>query len=300
MSNRGADLLPPEVLAELGGLDVVARHVVRGFVAGLHRSPFHGAGEEFTRHRAYQQGDDVRHLDWRLYGRTDRLHVKEFRHDSNLQSFILLDTSASMAYGDRPSKLRYGAWVAAAIAHMMLGAGDAVGLAATGAAGGDRARLLLRPRNRTGQRHDLLLALEGLRADGSGTVADALGSVGHALRRQGRVVVISDLLEPDDGGALLDAVGRLRARGDEVIGFRVATPEELGQRPLPPGRYFDPERPGQSTPAAPAHDAGFGRRVAAYYDGLARGFRERGAEIVTLTTADPLGRSLREWVALRS
>jgi uncharacterized protein (DUF58 family) len=294
-----ADLLPPELLAGLGGLEVVARQVVKGFVAGLHRSPFHGAGEEFTRHRPYQQGDEVRHLDWRLFGRTDRLYVKEFRHDSNLQSYILVDTSSSMAFGDAPSKARYAAYVAAALAHLMLRSGDGVGLAATGLAEGDGARLLLSPRNRAGQLHDLLLALEGLRAEGRGSVADGLGSIGQALRRQGRVVVVSDLIEEDDGSALLDAVGRLRARGDEVIAFRVATPEELGQQPLPPARFYDPERPGQATAAAPAADPGFRARVTAYYEGLSGGFRERGAELEALTTAEPLARALRAWVARR-
>lgn len=294
-----ADLLPPGLLGGLGGLEIVARHVVRGFVAGLHRSPFHGAGEEFTRHRAYQQGDEVRLLDWRLFARTDRLYVKEFRHDSNLQCFVLLDTSASMAYGDRPSKLRYATYVAAGVAHMMLAAGDAVGLAATGNAEGDRARLLMAPRNRQGQLHDLLLALERLRPEGRGSLADALGSVGHALRRQGRVVIVSDLLEPDDGSALLDSVGRLRARGDEVIAFRVATREELGDRPLPAARFFDPERPSRAVAAVPAADPGFRDRVAAYYDRLVRGFRERGAELELLATADPLARALRAWVASR-
>lgn len=294
-----ADLLPPELLAGLGGLEVVARQVVRGFVAGLHRSPFHGAGEEFTRHRAYQQGDEVRHLDWRLFGRTDRLYVKEFRHDSNLQSYLLVDASASMAFGDSPSKLRYASYVAAALAHLMLRSGDAVGLAATGLVEGDRARLLLAPRNRAGQLHDTLLALDALRAEGGGSLADALGSVGQALRRQGRVIVVSDLLEPDDGGALLEAVGRLRARGDEVIAFRVVTPEELGERPLSPARFYDPERPSQAIAAAPAGDPGFRERVAAYYAGLSGGFRERGAELEALTTTDPIARALRAWVAAR-
>ena len=294
-----ADLLPPELLAGLGGLEVVARQVVRGFVAGLHRSPFHGAGEEFTRHRAYQQGDEVRHLDWRLFGRTDRLYVKEFRHDSNLQSYLLIDASASMSFGDDPSKLRYASYVAAALAHLMLRSGDAVGLAATGLAEGDRARFLLSPRNRVGQLHDVLLALEALRAEGRGSLADALGSVGQALRRQGRIIVISDLLDPDDGTALLEAVGQLRARGDEVIAFRVATPEELGERPLPPARFYDPEQPSRATAAAPAADPGFHDRVAAYYGGLVGGFRERGAELEPLTTADPIARALRAWVAAR-
>jgi uncharacterized protein (DUF58 family) len=225
--------------------------------------------------------------------------VKQFRDDSNLQAFLLVDTSASMGYGADPSKLRYACYVAAALAHLMLRSGDAVGLAVTGAAEGERARFLLPPRNRTGQLHDLLLALEALQAAGSGSLADALGSVGQALRRQGRVVVLSDLLDPDDGRGILDAVGRLRARGDEVIAFRVATPEELGRGSLPVARFYDPEVPGRATAAVPDSDPGFGERVAAYYSGLAAGFRERGAELEPLTTEAPIGLALRAWVAAR-
>lgn len=290
---RSADLLPPGLLAGLGGLEIVARQVVAGFISGLHRSPFLGAGEEFTRHRSYQQGDDVRHIDWRLFARTDRLYVKEFREDSNLQAFLLLDTSSSMGFGSEPSKLRYASYLAAALAHLMLRAGDAVGLATTGPHG---VRLALPSRNRSGHLHEVLLALERLRAEGTGSLADALDGVGQALRRQGRVLILSDFL--DDTG-LLDAVGRLRARGDEVIGFRVATPVELGLQPLGPARFFDPERPGAEIAAAPGDDPQFRMRVAAWYDGLAAGFHERGAELVPLTTDAPIGHALRSWLALR-
>ncbi|MEQ9401001.1 MAG: DUF58 domain-containing protein [Longimicrobiales bacterium] len=291
-----ADLLPPELLEELGGLEIVARHVVRGFVSGMHRSPFLGAGEEFTRHRAYQQGDEVRHIDWRLYGRTDRLYVKEFREDSNLQALILVDASASMGYGQEPSKLRYATYLAGCLAHLMLRSGDAVGLAACTGGG---TRFLLPARNRRGQLHEMLLALEGLRAEGAVDLATALDEVGGALRRQGRVLVVSDFLDPDGRTDVLAAVGRLRARGDEVMGFRVATAQELGRAPLARARFFDPERPREAVPADPAADPGFARRVDAWYDDLAAGFLAAGAEFEPLTTADPLGRALRAWVARR-
>ena len=109
-SRPRSELLPPEVLERLGSLDLVARTIVRGFISGAHRAPFLGSGEDFSRHRAYQQGDDVRRLDWRLYGRTDRLYIRLFQEDSNLQAFLLVDASESMGFvGDGPvSKLRYG------------------------------------------------------------------------------------------------------------------------------------------------------------------------------------------------
>ncbi len=117
-----ATLLPPHLLDRLGGLELVARTVVQGFVAGLHRSPYRGAGREFAGHRAYQQGDDLRHIDWRLFGRSDRLFVREFREDANLQAVIVVDASLSMGYAEPGGipKLRYAAILAAALAHIML------------------------------------------------------------------------------------------------------------------------------------------------------------------------------------
>src|SRR3954469_1795956 len=164
-----ADFLPPGLLEHLGGLELVARTVVRGFQAGIHRSPLRGAGEDFAKHRDYQQGDDVRYLDWKLYARTDRLYVREFEKRSNLQAWLLVDASASMQYAapGTPSKLRYASYVAAALGHLMVGAGDAVGLASYGS----EPRLLLAPRSRKGHLHDLFLNLERLTPGGNAGAA---------------------------------------------------------------------------------------------------------------------------------
>jgi uncharacterized protein (DUF58 family) len=292
------ELLPPEVLERLGSLDLVARTIVRGFINGAHRSPFLGSGEDFSRHRAYQQGDDVRRLDWKVYGRTDRLYVRLFQEDSNLQGFLVVDSSESMGFvGDGPvSKLRYSQFVAAALAHVMLNAGDAAGLASFAA---DTA-FHVPPRNRPGQLHDLLVALERIVAGGVGYASRALDEVGSALRRRGRVVLISDCLEEDDGSALLGAVARLRARGDEVIVIRVATRLELGETDGGAARYFDPEVPEVATAAVPGLDEGFRRRVDAYYAGLKRGLEEQGAEYVPLTTDQPLVTALGGWLMSRA
>jgi uncharacterized protein (DUF58 family) len=293
-----ADLLPPELLERLGSLDLVARTIVRGFVSGLHRSPFLGSGEDFSRHRSYQQGDDVRRLDWRLYGRTDRLYVRLFQEDSNLQGFLLLDTSDSMSYvGDGAvSKLRYAQFVAAALAHVMLRGGDAAGLASFAG----ETSFHVPPRDRPGHLHDLLLSLERLTTTGGGSAAPALSQVGDALRRRGRIILISDCLEPDDGTSLLDAVGRVRARGDEVIVLRIATPRELGEGEAEPARFFDPEHPERAVDAAPASDPGFRARVSSYYDHIRQGLEERGAEYVPLTTTTPLVTALGGWLMARA
>lgn len=289
--------LPPGLLERLGGLEIIAKTVVRGFQAGIHRSPLRGAGEDFAKHRDYQQGDDVRYLDWKLYARTDRLYVREFEERSNLQAYVVMDSSASMDYAGEGgvTKLRYASYVAAALAHLMIGAGDAVGLAAFGG----EPRLLLAPRARKGHLHDLLLNLERLQPGGTGGASDLLDRVGAMMPRGGRVIIVSDLLNDDDGAGLVAAAGRLRARGDEVMVLRVLTPEELGDAAPDAGLFFDPEHPAREVPATPRQDAGYARRVAAYYDSLAGRLRERGVEYVPLSTAQPVEQALVAWVNRR-
>ncbi|MFL5383704.1 MAG: DUF58 domain-containing protein [Longimicrobiaceae bacterium] len=292
-----SDFLPPGLLEHLGGLELVARTVVRGFQAGIHRSPLRGAGEDFAKHRDYQQGDDVRYLDWKVFARTDRLYVREFEERSNLQAYLVVDASASMEYAGAGgvSKLRYATYLAAALAHLMVHAGDAVGLAAFGA----EPRLLLAPKARKGHLHDLMLNLERLRPGGAGGAAALLDRLGSSMRRGGRVVLVSDLLEEDDGDGFVAAAGRLRARGDEVIALRVLTPEESGDAAPDAGLFFDPEHPRREVPAAPRGDPAFASRVAAYYASLADRLRERGVEYVPLSTAEPVEQALVAWINRR-
>src|SRR5207247_6571688 len=123
------DACPPEMLAEIADLELVARIVVEGLVSGLHRSPFHGYSAEFSQYRHYRPGDDLKYVDWKLAARTDRVYTKQFRETTNMAAAIVLDTSASMAFpSGRISKFRYGVIVAAALAHLVSGQGDAVAL----------------------------------------------------------------------------------------------------------------------------------------------------------------------------
>jgi uncharacterized protein (DUF58 family) len=122
--------LNPEVVSRLSRLDLVARLVVEGFITGLHRSPYHGFSVEFSEHRPYMPGDDLRHIDWKVWGRTERYYVKQFEEETNLKTYILLDTSGSMAFTSKDlTKLRYASYLSAALTYLMLLQRDAVGLA---------------------------------------------------------------------------------------------------------------------------------------------------------------------------
>ena len=292
----GAILLDPHVLERLGGLELAARIVVEGLRGGAHRAPFPGRGEDFHKHRAYQQGDDLRYLDWKLLARTDRPWIREYRENTTLRCWILVDATRSMGYASPGgnSKLRVAALVAAVLSHLMLEVGDSVGLASLS----EEVALLLPPRNRPGQRREILRTLELLRPLGSASTAGALDRVGEALPRRGRVILLSDLLDDDPQGVLV-ALGRMAARGDEVVAVQLLTPEETGEAPLPPAFYVDPEHPEGGQPASPGADPAFRARVAAHSALLEEGCRGRGVEFVRLEVGlDPVT-PLADWLRRR-
>jgi uncharacterized protein (DUF58 family) len=244
-----ADLLEPGDLAALGGIEFVARQIVEGFIAGLHRSPHRGFSVEFAEHRMYQPGDDLRHIDWRVFGRSDRYYIKQFEEETNLRAYLLLDVSASMEWTsekDRlPSKLWYAKQLAASIALLLLRQGDTVGVIAF-----DQAiRSRLAPRG--GRRHWYELTRNLTAAAGSGRTdtGPALRDVAVRLRRRGLVILLSDLLVDADGTRV--ALRFLRHMGHEVLVFHLLDP---GERELPgigDARFVDPES-GEEVPISVA------------------------------------------------
>jgi uncharacterized protein (DUF58 family) len=239
--SRGArpDLLDPGALSQLGGMEFIARQVVEGFLMGLHRSPHRGFSAEFAELRAYQAGDDLRYIDWRMYGRSDRYYVKQFEEETNLRAHLLVDVSESMGWssapGTLPSKLWYAKQLAASLALVLLRQGDSVGMAAFHNRIVDR----VQPRGGRRQWRELVRRLEPLEAEG-GTVAEgALRELAVRLRRRGLVVLLSDLLVARQ--ETLTALKFLRHHGHEVLVFHLLDP---GERELPQAseaRFFDPE-----------------------------------------------------------
>jgi len=215
------DLLDPADVARLGGIEIVARGVVEGFLAGMHRSPFRGFSIEFTEHRAYQPGDELRYLDWKILARSDRLFVKQFEEETNLRSVIAVDVSRSMAWRgspDRLTKRAYADRLAAALALILLRQRDATGVITFD----ERVRHVVPARVRAGQWNRLLRALVET-PDGAGTAAEpALRQVTSLLARRGLVVLISDLLL--DRALTLTALRYLRHRGHQVIVAHVMDP----------------------------------------------------------------------------
>lgn len=234
-----ADLLDPAALSQLGGIELVAREVVEGFLMGLHRSPHRGFSAEYAELRAYQAGDDLRYIDWRMYGRSDRYYVKQFEEETSLRAYLLLDISESMGWSSNPSvqvsKLWYAKHLAASLALILLRQGDAVGMAAFH----DRVANRVQVRGGRRQFHEVAKHLQNLEAEGGTSAEGALREMALRLRRRGLVVLFSDLLVSRK--ETLTALKYLRHHGHEVLVFHLIDP---GERELPAAseaRFYDPE-----------------------------------------------------------
>jgi uncharacterized protein (DUF58 family) len=214
---------PPELLASVSDLELVARIVVEGLVSGLHRSPFHGYSAEFSQYRHYRPGDDLKYVDWKLVARTDRLYTKQFRETTNMAAALVVDTSASMAFPAAPavSKFRYGVMLAAALAHLISSQGDAIGLYAAGA----RAPVFLQARAGRPHLRRVLSALAALAPHGAWRPDEAIRRVAERLGRRGLLIVLSDFYD-DEERAFVEL--RKAARmGHEVVVVQTMSRDEI-------------------------------------------------------------------------
>ena len=214
--------LDPKVLAGISNLELRAKTVVDGFVAGLHKSPHRGFSVEFTDYRHYYPGDDIRHVDWKIYARTGEYFMKQYQDETNVRCHILLDCSASMGYGsDAMTKLDYARTLASALSYFMFGQKDAVGLTAFD----DKIRQYLPSRYRRGHLMQILRALAHLKPGGGTQLARPISDLALALNRKSLAIVISDLL--DDEASVVKGLQHLRFKGNDVIVFHVMDNAEL-------------------------------------------------------------------------
>jgi len=216
-------LLDPKILERLGGMVLRVRSRVEGTLWGIHRSPHHGQSVEFREHKAYAPGDDLRHLDWKAFGKFDKYYVKRFEEETELWAYLLLDCSGSMGYAREgaPSKLAYASRLVAGLTYLLLRQGDRVGLTLFAH---DR-REEVPPRSRAGHLAEILRVLEEARAEGTTDLSVALAHVSERVKRRSLIVLFSDLFDGSPDVPLL--LRRLRARGHEVAVFQILDPDEV-------------------------------------------------------------------------
>lgn len=291
------DLLDPATLAQLGGIELLAKGVVEGFLMGLHRSPHRGFSAEFAELRAYRAGDDLRYIDWRMYGRSDRFYVKQFEEETNLRAQILVDVSESMGWTSRPgvlpTKLWYAKVLAAALALVLVRQGDAVGMTAF------HDRVVERVLARGGRRqwNEIVRRLGPLPSGGGTSAEGALRDVAVRLRRRGLVILLSDLLVQAE--TTRTALKFLRHRGHEVLVFHLVDP---GERELPPAsdaRFYDPETQEELLVTVADMRSEYREAVAGALAEWERSLRPEGIDYQVLDTDRPLSEALRAYLRKR-
>jgi uncharacterized protein (DUF58 family) len=215
--------LNPQTLASLEGLDLQARLVVEGYVAGMHPSPYNGFSVEFAEHREYVPGDDIRHVDWKVWSKTDKLYLKQYEEETNLLLYLLLDTSESMGYasGTNVSKLQYSQFVAAALGYMVLQQQDSVGLALFD----DMVRRYLKPAGQPSHLKELIHLMDTSPARQKSDLSIVFHELAERFKKRGVVAIFSDLF--DDVPKILAGLKHFRHRRHEVIIFHILDPAEL-------------------------------------------------------------------------
>lgn len=285
----------PQVLARMKGLYLRARFVVDGVMVGIHSSRAKGLSSEFEEHREYSQGDDVRHLDWRAFGKSDRYFIKEYQEATNLRSYLLLDLSASMGYASGPwSKFDYGSTLAASLAYLLLRQQDAVGLVAFSS----RIERMIPPKATPGYLFAILQALESAEPAGPTAAGAVLQELAGSLKRRGLIVLISDLL--DEPAEVLKGLKQLRARGHDLLVFHLLDREEREFPFTEPTLFQDLEEENLELHTDP-------RLIRPAYlealNGLIEGYRRSCAshlvDYALLETSTPLDRALGRYLRWR-
>jgi uncharacterized protein (DUF58 family) len=287
--------LDPAVLAEISGLDLIARTVVDGFVAGLHRSPDLGFSQEFAEYRAYTPGDDLRHVDWNVFARTERAYLKKYRGETNSLLTVVLDASNSMNFSShRVTKMDYARFVAASIFYLAIhNQRDAAGLIVFD----DEVRNYIRPSTRQGQVHRLLHGLELAEPRAQTDFAKPMIHFQEFLRRRGLVLVISDFYEAPD--RIIRTIEPLRFHGNEVVLFHVLDPRELRPALDKPVILVDLETRDEMEVTPDYARTEYHLKIESHISALGDAARSAGMDYHLLVTDRPLDGALREYLAIR-
>jgi len=292
-----SDLLPPEDLAQLNGLPLFARSVMEGFSTGMHASPHKGFSIEFRQHRPYVQGDEIKRLDWKVFGRSDRFYIREYDEETNLRATLLLDASGSMAYrGTRGViKFEYARKLTAALAYVLTGQQDAVGLVTFDS----KVRSMVPCRTKTTHLHLVLDTLVKTQPGAETSLAGVLQNLAPRMKRRGLLLLITDGF--DDADALLQAVGVLRKQGHEIIVFQIWDRDELE---FPFSRWARFENLEIDDDFLLLDPAAIRQRylqtLAKFREQLMEGLRKHQVDLVPLITDEPLVDAVKSYLALRA
>jgi uncharacterized protein (DUF58 family) len=286
--------LHPEAIKRISRLEIRARHIVEGFLSGMHRSPYFGQSVEFLQHREYATGDDLRHVDWKVWARQDRLYVKQYEEETNLRCTLLVDISNSMAYGKGPlNKYEYGCTLACSLAYLILRQQDGVGCVTFD----ERIRVTVPIRTK---HNHIFSIVDSLAVQEPRDKTDMLGilrQVAESAPRRGLMVLVSDLLADRQG--LFRGLRLLRQRGHDVLIFHVMDDEELDFPFNGPTRFDGLESPEFLNCNPRALREGYLAALQQFLDDIRREAARNSCDYSLIRTSDPLDAALATFLSKR-
>jgi uncharacterized protein (DUF58 family) len=286
--------LHPEAIKRIARLEIRARHIVEGFLSGMHRSPYFGQSVEFLQHREYALGDDLRHVDWKVWARQDRLYVKQFEEETNLRSHLLVDVSKSMAYGNGPlNKYEYACTLACSLAYLILRQQDGVGCITFD----EKVRVSVPVRTKNNHIFSIVDSLAVQEPAEKTDMYAILRQVAETAPRRGLMVLVSDLLADRPG--LIKGLKLLRQRGHDVLVFHVMDDEELDFPFSGPTRFEGLEMPDYLNCNPRALRDGYLAALQAYLDEVRRECARNSCDYALVRTGDPLDAALATFLSKR-
>ncbi len=288
--------LDPEALSNLKGLELKARLIVEGYVSGMHKSPYHGFSVEFAEHREYVPGDDLRYVDWKVFGKSDRIYLKQYDEETNFVCHLLVDTSESMTYKSNTallSKLEYAQHVAAAFAYLIIHQQDAIGLATFDSS----VSQFLRPASTAAQLRQLCHTLEQSPTGAESAIGPIFHDLAERIKRRGLVVILSDFF--DDPAALLTGLKHFRHRRHDVVLLHVIDPAEQDFAFVDPTLFKGLENLGEQLTEPRALRAAYQREFEGFLKTLRSGARDMNMDYVLMRTDQPLEVAMHQFLSRR-
>ncbi|MGE5316141.1 MAG: DUF58 domain-containing protein [Acidobacteriota bacterium] len=301
MAEQALTYLQPGVVSKLSNMELRARMVVEGFITGLHKSPYHGFSVEFAEHRQYMPGDEIRRIDWKVYGKTDRYYIKQYEEETNLKSYIVLDASKSMSFSsarhgssDVPiTKSAYASYIAASLAYLMIQQRDAVGLMTYD----DAIRSIIPPHATKGHLRRILIELEQLETSNRTKTGFALHRLAERMTRRGLVIVLSDLF--DDPAQVLAALKHFRHNHHDVLVMQILDPLEQSFAFGSDALFRDVETGDQLATQPYQIQRAYQREMKEFLDRYKRECRENNIDYVLLDTSTPFDMALVNYLNKR-
>lgn len=286
--------LQPEIVSKLSNLNLVARLVVEGFITGLHKSPYHGFSVEFAEHRQYMPGDDIRHVDWKVYAKTDRYYVKQFEEETNLKAYLLVDSSGSMGFTSHSiHKQQYATYLAAGLSYLMLKQRDSVGLVTFD----QKLNSYLPPRSVNTYLSVILKELEKSKPRNKTNVSKTFHQLAERMNRRGLVIVLSDLL--DDPQKVMAGLKHFRHKKHEVIVFHILDPLERSFDFKSDSVFVDMET-GEKMSTQPWHiRSDYRQLVNKFIETYKKQCRENRIDYVLMDTKEPFDKALLQYLLKR-